>query len=264
MDADDTQAPWSARRLLFTSAAAGSVAFVAGSLLYLSLLGSDSSAATLWSLLPAPAIWTALIAVVALAAARVRVDVAPAIAFALAPIASILTSVWEDGGALFMGDLVTTAILMGRTVGFTASAAVGIAVARGFARHLDHRVWFGTLSLVAILVAMVALFALPLQFLLVYFSLGGTTPQAPPEAGTRYVVTVTVGAAAVLVAIACAAVARRPALIWWAAVTLLLGLCVAAALPVPRDRFEQQPAPEPRPAWTYVPCYGEGRGCEGG
>ncbi|MCM3697014.1 hypothetical protein [Microbacterium oleivorans] len=261
---NDSQGSWSSRRLLLTTAAAGSVAFIVGSFLYLTLLGTGVKAAILWGLLLTPAIWTALIIVVVLAAPRTRAAFAPAIAFLLAPVASILAAVWENGGVLFLDDPVATALLLGRTVGFAGSVLAGIAVARGFSHRVNRRVWFRTVAIVALLVAMIAVFALPLHFFSVYFSLGGTTPQPRPEAGSRYVATVAVGASAAVAAIACAAVARRHALIWSAAITLLLGLGVAVTLPVPRDRFDFPRPPEPPPSWTYVPCYGEGRGCEGG
>ena len=202
-------------------------------------------------------IWAALLVV--LARWRPRLGWYIGSAAAAAALDALLSNLWifTVPGAAFQLPLWITGILS-----FTAVAAIGCLLARTLLSR-GPKAWSVALGL-AMTIAGAVVLTLPYQWLRVYFTLGGTTPEPTDAQADTYAATAITAVVLAAASVVIAAVLRRTALTVLASVLLALTLLVGFVFQAPTGRWVPQPAP-PAPQQPYTPCYGEGDpGCVGG
>ncbi|MGH3705822.1 MAG: hypothetical protein ACRDT9_14405 [Agromyces sp.] len=209
--------------------------------------------------------WVALTAAVQFGLRSMRrpgrlalIVIAAPVAVVLATAARSLPSLAGAGFGAFLGNgiaWIDAGIL-------TAVVALGVAFTAAFLsreRRTSARIAGGLLALAGLL-ALVLLW----QAFQTYFRIWSAPVVVTPAQEDRYLITASLTLVAVVGAIVFAAISRRRGLIISACVVGCLGLIVAFAVPVPADRFFQEPAP-PVEAPRGPTCMGEGDpNCIGG
>lgn len=247
------------------TAAVGAATFILGSVLYAAVNGAAASLIDIGLAVIGPPLlsWVALVLALGLLWRRATPASFAAAAVALALLATILGAAMTSG----LGGLLGFPwFFLWQAAGLAGAALIGALAGYGVrTRGQNSRVTvLGVIALVLLACGAVCAFALPWQWVDVYFRIDGQAVEVSPADADRYLWTA--GSALVLLtaSFVVALIRWRPGLAWLTGIALVLALLAAFVLQVPQGRFAPgQDTPEPYNT-DYRPCYGTSGYCPGG
>lgn len=249
------------------TAGAGAVTFVGGSLIAAvathGAIGFSSLLGYLFS--PALLAWLVAVGVLALALPRAREIPFAALTVAAAALAAAIANL-----PVLAAGAWAVLVLAWQALGLIGAALIG-AIAGVLVRRSrtapgerERRgTVLGGLSLGFLVVGGALAFALPTQWLDVYFALFSAPPPPLPADGARYLWTAGLALVFLVGALVSAAIRRGRGLIILTAIALACAIVGALLFQVPAGRFAPQPAPV-EDGRDHPVCYGTTGDCPGG
>lgn len=222
----------------FATAATGAVAFILGSLLYVALVATEGVFGDPWLVFRAVVLspqliaWVVIVVLVGLIRPRAASATVVLCALVAAPLAAVIDALVRVGGSGFFVI----------SVAWSAAGMLGAAIVGAVFGSLHRRGALSSRRRIALLVSLALLiiggcaaFALPAQYLEVYFTIGVERPVATAAEAARYLLTATIAVAALVLSLITAIVARSRVLIVLTVVALLLAVAAALVLRVPHS-----------------------------
>lgn len=269
------------------TAGVGALAFLGASLITTASVGGLNAPVALGILTgPQLGLWLLIVAVLTAACVRAPAAVLAILVVVLAPLATLGEIVAVGDGGMLRESPFGLLVFAWRGAGLAGAALVGAVSGVIARRHTEglrraaspapaataglgtrsterQRLIVAGVSAALLVVGAALIFALPLQWLGIYFQIWGSAPAASPAQGDRYLWTASMGLAALVLAVVAAVLRRGAGMIVLTSLALAGALIGAFVFQVPAGRLWPS---NDVPAYNedFPVCYGTTGDCPGG